>query len=128
MIVEEPFAYFWSTLSLFLILRALVTPSRWWIGGAVIASLVAPFVRGELAMIPPVFLLAGIFLLWRSEYIARWRRTWSAWDWVGFVTLVIGAAVIVSAVLGHLSLEWNYTTRLYKGRMLGPRPECCGRA
>jgi hypothetical protein len=118
MIVEEPFAYFWSTLSLFLILRALVTPSRWWIGGAVIASLVAPFVRGELAMIPPVFLLAGTFLLWRSEYIARWRRTWSAWDWVGFVTLVVGAAVIVSAVLGHLSLEWNYTTRLYKSRML----------
>ncbi len=50
MIVEEPFAYFWSTLALFLILRAPV--------------------------------------------------------------------VIVSAVLGHRSLQWNYATRLYKGRML----------
>ncbi len=118
MIVEEPFAYFWSTLALFLILRALITPSRWWIGGAVVASVIAPLVRGELAMIPVVFLLAGAFLLWRSEYVDRWRGSWSAWDWVGFVTLVVGAVVMVSAVLGHTSLEWNYTTRLYKGRML----------
>ncbi len=118
MIVEEPFAYFYSTLALFLILRALITPSRWWIGGAVLASLIAPLVRGELAMIPAVFLLAGAFLFWRSEYVSRWRKSWSARDWVGFVTLVVGAAVMVSAVLGHRSLEWNYTTRLYKGRML----------
>ena len=55
MIVEEPFAYFWSTLTLFLILRALITPSRWWIGGAVAASLIAPLVRGELAMLPALF-------------------------------------------------------------------------
>src|SRR5947207_5960345 len=118
MIVEEPFAYFWSTLTLYLILRALITSSRWWIGGAVLAAAIAPLVRGELAVLPAVFLLAGVFLLWRSEYVSLWRRSWSAWDWVGFVTLVVGAAVIVSAVLGHTSLEWNYTTRLYKGRML----------
>src|SRR4029077_11711832 len=118
MIVEEPFAYFWSTLALFLILRALITPSRWWIGGAVLASLFAPLVRGELAVIPAVFLLAGMFLLWRSEYARRLRESWRARDWVGFVTLVVGAAVIVSAVLGHRSLEWNYATRLYKDRML----------
>src|SRR5947199_744606 len=90
MIVEEPFAYFWSTLALFLILRALITQSRWWIGGAVVASLVAPFVRGELAMIPVVFLLAGTFLLWRSEYIARWFRSWGPRDCVGFLMVVVG--------------------------------------
>jgi len=118
LIVEEPFAYFYSTLAFFLIFRALITPSRWWIGGAVLAALIAPLVRGELAVIPAVFLLAGTFLLWRSEYVSRRRSSWSAWDWVGFVTLVVGAAVIVSAVLGHYSLEWNYTTRLYKSRML----------
>ena len=118
MIVEEPFAYFWSTFTLFLILRALITTSRWWIGGAVAASLIAPLVRGELAMLPALFALAGLFLIWRSGYVSRWRRSWSAWDWVGFVTLVVGAVIVVSAVLGHQSLEWNYATRLYKGRML----------
>jgi uncharacterized membrane protein len=118
MIVEEPLAYFWSTLSLFLILRALITPSRWWIGGAVLASLIAPLVRGELAVVPVIFALAGVFLLWRSAWVENRRAAWSAWDWVGFVTLAVGAVVIVSAVLGHKSLEWNYATRLYKGRML----------
>src|SRR2546430_3602703 len=118
MIVEEPFAYFYSTLALFLIMRALLTPSRWWIGGAVLASAIAPLVRGELGVLPAVFLLAGAFLLWRSEYLSRRRGTWSARDWVGFSTLVVGVAVFISAVLGHRSLEWNYATRLYKSRML----------
>jgi hypothetical protein len=118
MIVEEPFAYFYSTLTLFLILRALLTPSRWWIGGAVLASAIAPLVRGELGVLPAVFLLAAVFLLWRSEYLSRRRGSWSARDWVGFATLVVGVAVFISAVLGHRSLEWNYATRLYKSRML----------
>ncbi len=118
MIVEEPFAYFWSTLSLFLILRALLTPSRWWVVGAVLASLIAPLVRGELAVIPAIFVLAAAFLLWRSAFVTRWRQSWTRWDWAGFVTLVVGVAIVVSAVLGHRSLEWNYSTRLYKGRML----------
>jgi hypothetical protein len=118
MIVEEPFAYAYSTLALFLVARALITPSRWWIAGAVAASVVAPFVRGELAIIPAIFALAAAFLAWRSPYLTQWRRSWNARDWVGFVALLVGVGVIVSAVLGHESLEWNYTTRLYKGRMV----------
>ncbi|MDX6409069.1 MAG: hypothetical protein QOE13_2140 [Gaiellaceae bacterium] len=118
MIVEEPLAYPYSTLALFLILRALITPSRWWIGGAAAACLVGPFVRGELAILSVVFVLAALFLVWRSGYVTQWRASWSRWDWVGFVTLLVGAAVIVSAVLGHRSLEWNITTRIYKDRLL----------
>jgi hypothetical protein len=118
MIVEEPLAYPYSTLVLFLILRALITPSRWWIGGAALASLMSSFVRGELGVLSFVFVLAAAFLAWRSTYVTQLRRGWSSWDWVGFVTLLVGAAVIISAVFGHASLEWNYTTRLYKGRML----------
>src|SRR5213594_3166938 len=47
MIVEEPLAYPYSTLCLFLILRSLITPTGWWIAGGALASIVAPFVRGE---------------------------------------------------------------------------------
>jgi hypothetical protein len=118
LIVTEPVAYAYSTFTIFLILRALMTPSRWWIGGAIVASVIAPLVRGELAVIPALFLLAGVLLAWRSRYVTQWRRSWSRRDWIGFVALIVGAAVIVSAVLGHESLEWNYATRLYKGRML----------
>jgi hypothetical protein len=118
MIVQEPVAYAYSTFALFLILRALIKPSRWWVGGAIVASLIAPLIRGELAMIPALFALAGILLAWRSSYVTQWRTAWSRSDWIGFSALVVGAAVIVSAVLGHESLEWNIVTRIYKGRML----------
>jgi hypothetical protein len=118
MIVQEPPAYAYSTLTLFLIMRALIRPSRWWVAGAVVASLVAPLVRGELAVLPALFLLAATLLAWRSAYVTRWRKNWTARDWVGFATLVVGIALVISAVLGHESLEWNITTRIYKGRLL----------
>src|SRR5258705_2519743 len=57
MIVEEPFAYFWSTLALFLMLRALITPSRWWIAAAVTGALISRSVHGDLALFPALFLL-----------------------------------------------------------------------
>src|SRR5256885_12835352 len=79
MIVEEPFAYFWSTLTVYLILRALITPSRWWIGGAVLAAAVPPPVPGGLAVLPAGFLLPGGFLLWPSAHVSRRRRTLCAW-------------------------------------------------
>ena len=118
LLVEEPLAYFYSTLCLFLILRVLIAPTRSWVIGALVASAIAPLVRGELAVVPFVFALAGLFLLWRSEAVARWRRAWNAWDWVGLVVLVVGAAVILSAFIGHHSLEWLIATRLYKDRIV----------
>src|SRR5436305_126879 len=104
-------------LSIFLWLTIVYMIQAWahktpWIGGARFAARLAPLLRGVLLVVLAVFLLAGIFLLWRDGYGSRWRGSWSAWDWVGFVTLVVGAGVIVSAVLGHRSLQWNYTTRL----------------
>src|SRR5947207_1919904 len=50
MIVAEPLAYPYSTLCLFLILRTLVRPTRWWIAGTIAAAVIAPFVRGELVV------------------------------------------------------------------------------
>jgi hypothetical protein len=118
LLVEEPLAYFYSTLCLFLILRVLIAPTRRRLIAALVASVIAPLVRGELAVVLFVFALATLFLLWRSEAVARWRSRWSAWDWIGFVVLVVGAAVVLSAFLGHHSLEWLIATRLYKGRIL----------
>jgi hypothetical protein len=117
MIVEEPLAYPYATFCLFLILRVLVTPTRWWLAGTVVACAVAPFVRGELAVLPATLLLAAIFLAWRTDWVVRRRSTWSASDWIGLVTLVVGTAVIVSAFLGHQSYEWLISTGFYKDRM-----------
>ena len=118
LIVEEPLAYLWSTLCLFLIARALLWPTRWWLGAAVAPSLVAPFVRGELAMIPATFLLAALFRLWQSGRGRAWRSRWTWGDRVGAAVLVVGVAIAVSAFLGHHSTLWFVTTDVYKHRML----------
>jgi uncharacterized membrane protein len=117
MIVEEPLAYPYATFCLYLILRVLVAPTRWWLGGTVVACAVAPLVRGELGVLLAILLLAAIFLAWRADWVARRRRLWSASDWVGLVTLGVGSAVIVSAFLGHQSYEWLISTGFYKDRM-----------
>src|SRR5437764_13738969 len=83
LIVEEPLAYAYSTLCLYLIAAALLRRTRWWIAGAVVASLIAPLVRGELVVVPAVLVLAALFLVWRSRAVERWRARWSIADWVG---------------------------------------------
>ncbi|CAN5172277.1 hypothetical protein BH18ACT12_BH18ACT12_22080 [soil metagenome] len=117
MMVEEPLAYPYSTLCLFLILRVLVNPTRWSIAAAAVAGVIAPFVRGELGVVPVVFVLSVLFLAWRSEWMSRRRVGWSRWDWVGAMTLLVGAVLISSALLGHRSLEWLISTAFYKDRM-----------
>lgn len=117
MIVEEPLAYPYSTLCLFLIFRTLVRPSRWWIAGTLAAALVAPFVRGELVLIWAVLALALLFMAWRTDRAARWRARWAWRDWIGFAVLILGVGLLVSAVLGKGSIEWLITTDHYKRRI-----------
>jgi len=117
MLVEEPLAYPYSTLCLFLIVRTIIRPSRWWVGGTLAAAAVAPFVRGELAVIWAVIALTVLFLAWRTERATRWRRVWSAWDWVCFAVLLLGAGILVSAILGKGSFEWFVSTDHYKRRV-----------
>src|SRR5262249_41514892 len=63
-LIEEPAAYPWSALCLFLIAKALVTRSRWWALGSAAACLIAPAWRAELAILIAVFVLATLFVLW----------------------------------------------------------------
>jgi hypothetical protein len=114
---EESVAYPYSTLCFYLIVAAFVRRTRWWIVGAAVASLVAPAVRGELAVIPAVFLLAGVLLVWRSDAVARWRSRWNAKDWIGGAVLLVGVAILFSAVLGYKSTQWLIATGFYKHRM-----------
>jgi hypothetical protein len=117
LIAPETVAYPWAALCFFLIAGALIRRKGWWIGGAIVASLLAPLVRKELLAVPAAFVLAGLFLLWRSPQVGRWRARWTRQDWVGFAVLVIGAAILVSAVAGHRSHEWLIATGFYKHRM-----------
>ena len=117
MLIPEPLAYPYAVLCLWLIVKALVERSRGWIAGAVVASAVAPAVRGELALIPVIFGLAAFFLCWGSEPMRRWRAGWSRGDWVGLVVLGLGALVVFNTLIGHRSVSWDIATGHYKQRM-----------
>jgi hypothetical protein len=116
-IVVEPLAYPYSALCLFLIVRTLLTPTRWWIAGTVVACAIAPLMRGELGVLLGVLVLAAALAMWQSRLVVRWRSRWSRGDWIGFGALVLTAAIILSAFFGHHSFEWFVATDLYKGRI-----------
>jgi len=118
MIVEESLAYPYAALCFFLIVKAIAVQSRGWIAGAVVASLVAPLIRGELAVIPIVFGLGAFFFFLTSAAGRRWRSSWTAWDWVGAVVLTTGVLVFFSATAGNFSQSWYIATGFYRGRMI----------
>ena len=63
-LVEEPAAYPWAALlPLPDRAKALAVRTRWWVIGAGVACLIGPAVRGELAVLIPVYALAALFLL-----------------------------------------------------------------
>ena len=118
LILEEPFAYPYSALCFFLIVKSLATQRRHWIAAAVVASLVAPFVRGELAVIPATFVVAALVFVWSGERARRWRSGWSAWDWTGWLLLLAGVVIVVNAVIRSHSQEWEISTEFEKHRMI----------
>lgn len=117
-LVEEPAAYPWATLCLYVIARAIAARRRRWVIGAAAAVLVAPAVRGELAVLIPAYVLAALFLAWTSERARAWRRTWSASDWVGAAVLATGAIVLFSAIVGSHSRSWFVATGFERHRMI----------
>jgi hypothetical protein len=118
MFVEEALAYPYATLCLFLIVKGLTTRRDTWLGAALFTSLLAPLVRAELAVLPAVYLMAVLFLVWTSAEARRRRAAWSLWDWVGAATLFAGALIVVNGVITHQSISWYAATTYYKGRMV----------
>ena len=116
-VVEEPLAYPLSTLSLWLIARALVHPTWRKVGLALLTSGIATLTRTQLAVLFAVLALGLLWIGWESEVVRRWRAGWSRWDWAGAVTLAIGIVLAGITVMGHQSQAWNHTTRLYKDRI-----------
>ena len=116
-LVEEPLAYPVSTLALYLIARASLEPRRMTIGLAFLACVAGALVRGQLAILFVVFVLALLGRAWRRPRTRSWRASWSAGDWVGFVALVVGLTVVSSAAIGHRSYTWYSTTGFLKQRL-----------
>ena len=122
-IVEETLAYPYAALCFFLIAKALFEGRRerrryGWAVAAVVASLLAPAVKGELVVIPIALGFAIFFMFWSSERARRRRASWSIGDWVGAITLGLGAIFLVSGVASDHSHEWLSVTRYYEHRIV----------
>lgn len=117
-LMQEPVAYFWAALTLWLVVRAFVvaTPRAYTVAG--VAALLAPLFRGQLAALVAVYVLAALLLQWNHPRFAAWRATWTRADWAGAVVLAVGIAIVANAFISRQSYEWEIATRLYKGRML----------
>jgi hypothetical protein len=116
--VEEPLAYPLSTLALWLIARALVTPSWGRLALAALACGTATFARTQLVILFVVFVLGLLWHAWASERGKAWRASWSRWDWAGAIVLTFGIAFFLSAGIGQRSESWRNTTGFYKERLL----------
>lgn len=117
MFVLEPLAYPFATLVLYLGMKALLTRRPAWIAGAVVASLAGPLIRTQLAVLPAILGLALVLRLWVSTRARAWRATWSLGDWIGFVTLLLGAFFAASAFVSYHSNQWRVAT-YFSGRMV----------
>jgi hypothetical protein len=117
-LVEEPLAYPVSTLALYLIARAGVRTTWWSAGLAAAVCVVAVLVRTQLAVLLPVLLLVLGARAWRAERVRAWRETLTRWDWVGASVLLVGLALVLSAVAGRRSDSWYVATSSFKDRML----------
>ena len=117
-LVEEPFAYPAGALALYLILRAVIAPTRGSVGLAFLGCALASLVRSQLYALFLVLALSLGVLAWRSQRLRGWRSTWSGWDWAGAILLAFGAVFLFSALMSTGSDEWARTTNFYKHRII----------
>ena len=116
-LLEEPLAYTWATLSLFLTTKALLTRSRRWTAAAIVVAATGSLVRGELAVLLPIVVIAAILFVATSGRGRRTMSGWSAGDWAGAGILFLGVLIFVNAALSQGSQSWEIATRQYKNRI-----------
>jgi len=117
-LVKEPTAYPAATLALFLVARWVARPTA---PGLLLASggcILGYWTKDQLAVLFPVLGLSALAVMWRTDPMVAFRRTWTPGDWVGVVTLGLGAIVVAGAYISQRSTTWYVSTTFFQNRML----------
>jgi hypothetical protein len=118
MILEEPLSYPYAALAFLLMATALARRTVWWIAAAAAVAVAGGFVRGELGVLPVVFVLAAGLYALSSDAGRRWLSGFTLWDWIGAIVVGAGAVIVFSALVGKFSQSWAIATGHYRGRMI----------
>jgi hypothetical protein len=118
LLLEEPFAYPIATLAFYLIVRAIARGEPGAYGAAAAVCVVALLVRGELALLPAIFLFTVAVTVWRSPRARAWREHWTRWDKIGAGVLAVGVVIAANSAFAQGSFTWESATGDYKGRMI----------
>lgn len=113
LVIPEPLAYFWSTLALWLIARALRAPSRASIAVAAAAVVIAPLVRSELGVLVPGALLAATLTAATSPRGRKLIRFWSLQERIGAAVLCVGVLIVLGVLMSQNSYSWQIGTHFH---------------
>ncbi len=117
-LVKEPTAYPAATLALFLVARWVAKPTATGFALALACCILGYWTKDQLAVLFPVLGLSALAVIWRGDRMVAFRRTWTAGDWVGAVTLALGAVVVAGAFVSKRSTTWYVSTTFFQNRML----------
>jgi hypothetical protein len=112
-LMPESLAYFWSTLAIYLVGRALLRPSALSIGPAIVAVLIAPSVRGQLQVLTVAAAIAAAVFAATSPRGRATIATWTVAQRVGAIVLALGLLLAADVTVAHHSYEWFIGTHFW---------------
>ena len=113
LLIPEPLAYFWSTLALYLLARAILRPGWIAIGLATAAVLIAPAVRSQLNVLVFGALVAAVLAFSLGDRSRALIGGWTRNERFGAVVLVIGGVIFADVYVAQHSYEWFIGTHFW---------------
>ncbi|HEX3806724.1 MAG TPA: hypothetical protein VHV52_08080 [Gaiellaceae bacterium] len=116
-LLPETLAYPFFGLCAYVSIRALAGGGRRWIVAAIVLCLVAKEVRDELALAGAALVLAAVILWVVGPQGKRLRAGWSRLDHAGAAILLVGALIVVNAIISPHVSQWDDVTHGWVHRM-----------
>jgi hypothetical protein len=116
-LVEEPLAYPWATLCLYLAARWYLRPAWPTFALAAGAAAVAPLFRDELVVVPAILAGVAVFLGWQHPRARALRRGREVPVYAGLAVIVAGLLVLADREANVRSEEWHTVSRVFPERL-----------